>query len=194
MTHSARGAATRQRILEAAASVLARTGELEMVAVAAEAGVSEGLPFHYFGTRSGLLEAVVEDFHTRLADAVVFRAFAGHTWQEREEQRVRAWVRFLLGDPLAPVVLAGMGGDAVVAASWRRRLALAVEAGARNIAHAQRDGDLPTGSDPELLAAAVLGGVQTAVATALGSDTSRDEIQIAGALWTFVRSAAEGSP
>lgn len=191
---SARGEQARQRILRAATEVLAETGELEVATVASRAQVSDGLPYRYFGTRSGLLAAVVEDFQLRLAEAVVHRDFAGATWQEREQQRVTAWVRFLFNEPVAPVMLVGLGGDATVAASWQRRLGLAVERGARNIARGQRDGDLPGGGDPTLLAAAVLGGVQAAVAVALGSKPRPEPAKVAKSLWHFVRGAVEYKP
>lgn len=188
-----RGLAARERILAAAAEGLAEDGEVEVARIAARAGVSMGLPYRYFGTRSGLIAAVVEDFHLRLAEAATYADFPGDTWQEREEQRVTAWVHFLYEDPLSPVVLGGLGGDPVIAAGWQRRLALAVEMGSRNIARGQRAGDLPKGNDPLLLAATVLGGVQTAVATALASDPRPPEQKVAAQLWTFVRATAEAT-
>ena len=191
---TARGHATRERILVAAAEVLAEHGELEVALVAERAGVSDGLPYRYFGNRSGLVSAVVEDFHLRLAVAAVYADFEGATWQEREQQRVAAWVHFLFRDPLSPVMLAGLGGDAVVASSWQHRLSLAIEVGARNIAAGQRAGDLPDDNDPRLLAAVVLGGVQSAVAVALATRPRPSERSVRDALWTFVRSAAEAVP
>jgi AcrR family transcriptional regulator len=188
---SARAEQSRQRILRAATELLAETGELEVASVASRAQVSDGLPYRYFATRSGLLAAVVDDFQMRLAKAVVYRDFAGATWQEREHQRVAAWVRFLFNDPVAPVMLVGLGGDATVATSWQRHRSLAVEMGARNIARGQRDGDLPKGSDPTILAAAVLGGVQAGVAAALAERPRPDQAKVAKALWHFVRGAVE---
>lgn len=189
-----RGLSARARILAAAAEVLAEDGEIEVARVAARAGVSQGLPYRYFGNRSGLVAAVIEDFHLRLSEAVVYLDVPGETWQERERARVHAWVEFLYDDPLSPVVLGGLGGDPIVAASWQQRLALAVEVGARNIGRAQRAGDLPGGNDPTLLAATVLGGVQAAVATALARTPRPPVSSVQDALWTFVRGAAEAVP
>jgi AcrR family transcriptional regulator len=189
-----RGLAARGRILAAAAQQLAEEGHVEVARVAARAGVSDGLPYRYFGNRSGLIAAVVEDFHLRLSEAVVYADFPGATWQDRERQRVTAWVHFLYNDPLSPAVLNGVGGDPEVAAGWQRRLALAVEMGSRNIAKGQRAGDLPKGNDPTLLAATVLGGVQSAVAIALATDPRPPEPKVATTLWTFVRAAAEATP
>lgn len=191
---TARGDDTRRRLLRAAADLLVADGEVEVAKVAARAGVSAGLPYRYFGTRSGLVAAVVEDFHDRLAEAVVHREVAGATWSERERQRVEAWVRFLYDDPLAGAVLGGLGGDAVVAESWRQRLALAVEVGTRNIARGRRDGDLPPGPDPATLAAAVLGGVQAAVAEALARDRRPPVDRLAADLWSIVAGAVGVAP
>ncbi len=189
-----RGQAARERIVRAASELLAESGELEVARVATRAGVSEGLPYRYFRDRSGLISAVLEDFHVRLAEAVSYAPFDGATWQERERRRVAAWVRFLYRDPLSPVILGGLGGDASVAANWQRALARAIEVGARNIAVGQRAGELPRGNDARLLAAAVLGGVQSAVGAALAAKPRPSERSVADALWTFVRGAAEAVP
>ncbi|MEJ3658118.1 TetR/AcrR family transcriptional regulator [Actinomycetes bacterium KLBMP 9759] len=185
---SARGTAARERILAAAAEEMVATGDVEVAAVARRAGLSVGLPYRYFGTRSGLLTAVLSAFYDRLDEAVITRRFDGRTWHERERARVTAWVEHLFGDPLAPVVLGRLGGDA--AGIQMQRLQAAIELGARNIAQAQRDGDLPAGRDPELLVAAVLGGVHTAVAIALTRSPRPESAQVAADLWAFVAGAA----
>ncbi|WP_436499461.1 TetR/AcrR family transcriptional regulator [Actinokineospora sp. HUAS TT18] len=187
---SARGAAARQRILAAAAEVLASTGDIEVAAVARRAGVSVGLPYRYFGTRSGLLSAIISAFHDRLDEAVTNREFDGDTWHDRERKRVTAWVDHLYDDPLAPVVLGHLGGVVDTAGIELQRLHTAIEQGARNIARGQRDGDLPADRDPELLVAAVLGGVHTAVAVALTQTPRPDRGRVAAELWAFVAGAA----
>jgi hypothetical protein len=90
-------------------------------------------------------------------------------------------------------VLGGAGGDAETAAVQKQRLHRAIDLGARNIARGQRDGDLPGDRDPELLVAAVLGGVHTAVAVALTRTPRPDPAQVATELWAFVAGAANGS-
>lgn len=186
-----RGTKSRDRILRAAAEEIARTGELEVAEVARKAGVSVGLPYRYFGTRSGLLIAIVEDFHDRLGDAVVLHRFEGSTWPEREQARIRAWVSFLYADPTAPAILAGLTGDGEVATANAQRLAEAIAIGARNMAGGQREGALPRDRDPELLAAAVLGGVHSTVAVALGRDPRPPAESVIDELWRFVAGAVE---
>ncbi|MFC9973427.1 TetR/AcrR family transcriptional regulator [Spirillospora sp. NPDC127200] len=187
---SPRGAAARRKILEAAAVELAATGDIEVAAVARRAGVSAGLPYRYFGTRRGLLGAVVAAFYDRLDQAVLFRRFPGATWSERERARVRAWVDHLYADPLSPAVLGRLGGSAEIAGIERERLGRATELGARNLAAGQRDGDLPSGRDPELLVAAVLGGVHAAVALALTRTPLPDAELVAEEMWAFIAGAA----
>ncbi|WP_433461796.1 TetR/AcrR family transcriptional regulator [Spirillospora sp. CA-128828] len=187
---SARGSAARRRILAAAAEEMVATGDVEVAAVARRAGVSVGLPYRYFGTRSGLLSAIISAFYDRLDEAVTNREFDADTWYDRERARVTAWVDHLYDDPLAPVVLGRLGGDADTAGIEMHRLHKAIERGARNIARGQRDGDLPADRDPELLVAAILGGVHTAVAVALTRTPRPDRARVAAELWAFIAGAA----
>jgi AcrR family transcriptional regulator len=64
--------ATRERLVRAAQEELIWShGHLEMQAVAKRALVSVGLAYHHFGSKAGLIAAVVEAFYSRL-DAEVF--------------------------------------------------------------------------------------------------------------------------
>src|SRR5690606_34537405 len=54
------------RLVTAAAAALVETGgRLEMASVAARAGVSVGLSYHYFGSKAGPIAVVFDDFHIR---------------------------------------------------------------------------------------------------------------------------------
>src|SRR5690554_5193406 len=67
-------AATAPRLLAAAQTELIEgQGQLEMVAVARRAKVSAGLAYHYFGSKAGLIAAVVEAFYDRYDAAVIDR-------------------------------------------------------------------------------------------------------------------------
>ena len=58
--------ATRERLLAAAVEVLLEgDGDFEMGQLAARAGVSNGLAYHYFGSKAGVLSAVIDDFYDR---------------------------------------------------------------------------------------------------------------------------------
>jgi AcrR family transcriptional regulator len=188
-----RGAAARGRLLRAAAEELAETGTLEVAAVARRAGVSAGLPYRYFGTRSGLLIAVLDAFYDRLGDAAALRVYEAVAWADRERQRIRDWVAALYADPLSPVVLGGLVGDAEVAAANTRHLHFMIEVGAANIAGAQRAGELPAERDPEFLAAATLSGTNAIVSVALTRTPRPQAEEIVDELWHVV-SGAVGLP
>ncbi|NOJ39697.1 helix-turn-helix transcriptional regulator [Bradyrhizobium sp. WSM 1791] len=82
---------TRERLLRAAEKELIRShGHLEMQAVAKRAQVSVGLAYHRFGSKAGLIAAVVEAFYSRL-DEVAFEGFKSHAegWAERKEANSR---------------------------------------------------------------------------------------------------------
>lgn len=181
-----RGEASRLRLLDAARDELVETGGLEVASVARRAGASSGLPYRYFGTRSGLLIVVVEDFYARLGDACALRSYDGPTWAAREQVRVHDWVHFLHGDPLAAVVLSRLVGDADVAAAHTRQLRGLVRLGAANIAQGQSDGDLPPGRDPELLAAATLGGLHALADVALARNPRPPAQPVVAEAWAVV--------
>lgn len=184
-----RGDKARSVLLKAAREQLGETGQLEVAAVSRRAGVSDGLPYRYFGSRSGLLISVLDDFYARLADAATMRTYEARSWVEREQQRIHDWVAALYADPLAPIVLGGLVGDAEVAAANTRHLHNMIEVGARNIAVAQREGEIPSDRDPELLAALALGGTSAVVAVALTRTPRPSPDSIAAELWTAVRGA-----
>jgi AcrR family transcriptional regulator len=62
----------RARIMEAARRLFAERGfaATSTAAVASRAGVSEGILFHHFGSKAGLLEAVAADYGRGLAQAM----------------------------------------------------------------------------------------------------------------------------
>ncbi len=189
-----RGVAALDNLLRAAAEELAETGELEVAAVSRRAGVSGGLPYRYFGTRSGLLIAVLDAFYERLGDAALLRVYDAPTWAEREQHRIRDWVAAAYADPLAPLVLGGLVGDAEVAAANTRHLHYLIELGARNMTQAQRAGELPADRDPVFLAAATLGGTNAVLSAALTRSPRPPAEQIVAELWAFVRGAVGLSP
>ncbi|NUP61494.1 MAG: helix-turn-helix transcriptional regulator, partial [Nonomuraea sp.] len=87
-----RAALTRRRIIEAAAAELVETGDVEVAAVARRAGTSVGLPYRYFGTRSGLMSALLADFYDRLVSETVLGHVDGRTWPDRWRAQITRWV------------------------------------------------------------------------------------------------------
>ncbi len=182
--------ATRQRILDCAASLLAEgEGNLEMAWVAKAAGVSSGLAYHHFGSKEGLLVAVVNDFYDRVEEAsLMARLDDTDDWETREQERVRRYVDFLLADPLGIVVLSRLAHAPGVAAVEAERWERLVTVGARNIAEGQNKGVVRAQQDPELLAALVLGSVRAAVARVLPVKNEINAEELCSSIWQFLRS------
>jgi len=183
---------TRRRLLDAAAAELVETGgAMEIAAVARRASASVGLSYHYFGSKAGLLAALVEDFYDRYDAAIIdANPLPGAAWAERERLRVERLVDFMLAEPLAPLVLTRLSAEPEVAAVEARRLARHLSLGADNIAGAQAKGQLPAGPDPRLRIGMIMGGLRQAIGQALaGPEAWRREALVAE-LWSFVAMAA----
>lgn len=76
-----RAEASRNRLRQAAADELVdRRGGLEVESVAQRAGVSVGLIYRHFGSRAGLVQAVIEDFDGRyVRDVLGVNPYPGGT-------------------------------------------------------------------------------------------------------------------
>lgn len=95
-----RGDRTRAAIVGAAAGHLAEHGlsGTRGAQVAAEAGVSEATVWFHFGTKAGLLVAVMEDYYDRLVDDVTEVVEAADSPRARLEAFARFWLRRMTGD------------------------------------------------------------------------------------------------
>ena len=176
----------RKRLLSAARTVLIENdGAAEIGAIAKQAGVSAGLAYHHFGSKDGLIAAVVEDFYARYARVANAR-YSGAGWAEREIQRTRAVVIFLLEHPFTPTLFGPLARPPAVVNAEQACLAELMEQGACKIAQGQADGDLPRGSDPKLAAAFVLGGMRQAVAAALAAEARPEPIALARQVWILM--------
>jgi AcrR family transcriptional regulator len=191
-----RGAATRRRLLEAAAAELVdRDGALEVAAVAGRAGVSTGLLYRYFGSRAGLVAAVVEDFYDRLdAAAMAVNPAADADWGTRERLRTEMGVRFHYGDPLAPVVLSRLAREPEVAAVEAERIARHVRLAARNVERGQHSGEIPRDIDPGIAGAVVLGGMRQVLGEVLARPGRPPPELVIEELWRLVVSAVRFRP
>jgi len=184
------GRAKRAAILAAAREALvAGDGDIEMADVARRADVSVGLAYHHFGSKAGLVAALVTAFYDRY-DAVVNQRFApALSWPERESLRLRCVVDFLFADPEAPAVLGRLGGSAEVVAVEAARRAAIIEFAARNIRKGQERGAVAPWVDPDFAAAAINGGLREAIAQALRRPDRPEPATFARAAWGFVAGA-----
>jgi AcrR family transcriptional regulator len=183
-----RGAATRRRLLDAAERELVeRDGGLEVASVAARADVSVGLLYRYFGSKAGLVAAVVEEFYDRLQAEVMDVDPAPSTdWATRERRRMELSVAFHYREPLAAVILSRLSREPGVAAVEMRRIGRLVEDAARNVASAQRRGEIPRDADARTMGAILLGGFRVAMAEALMRPDRPGERELTDELWRFV--------
>ena len=181
--------ATRQRILAAARRLLVENdGALEMAWVARKAGLSQGIAYHHFGSREGLIEAIVNQFYDKLDDEVTMAPLAHFArWEEREVARTESYIRFMTSEPLGPVVLTRLNRTPAVAAVEAERWTRLTQEGARNIADGQRRGVVRSELAPELLAALVLGAMRGAVTAAMQREATIDSEALTQEIWGFFR-------
>ena len=184
---SHRGDAARDRIVAAALKALIEgDGEFEIGDVARRARVSVGLAYHYFGSKAGLIAVLITDFHNR-HEAIVNQTFGKSLpWPVREKARLKANIDFLYSDPVAPVMMGKLGGSAEVTAIDSGRRAAMVEMAARNIAQGQRRGFIAADIDAKVAAAAIIGGINQAVAQAIASRKRPASDRLTAQLWNFI--------
>lgn len=166
-----KGRATRDRLLDAARrEALATGGRIEIARVAEAAGVVPSLVHRYFGSKAGLVCALVDAFFDRL-DAEVLdvapEALGAGGWARRERARLERGVRFHYDEPFAVVLYAQLAREPEVARTEAARSAAVVEGAARNIRRGQRRGELPAGTDPRLAGAAMFGAMRLVMVEAL---------------------------
>jgi AcrR family transcriptional regulator len=187
---------TRERLIRAAEQELIRShGHLEMQAVSKRAKVSVGLAYHHFGSKAGLIAAVVEAFYSRL-DEVVFKApkSPSEGWADREKRRIASYVTFHYDHPFAPLVIGALSRAPEVldveTAFTNRQLA----GGALMLQTAQRDSVIPNHTNPDLTIALMIGGIRQALIGALMSKQRPDPGKLADEIWAFMAGALRLPP
>lgn len=189
-TRQQRSSATRQALLAAAtAELIESDGLIEVGRVAARAGVSTGALYHQFGSKAGLLAALVEDFYERLGEAVL-RPDLGELgeWASREHARIERTVAFHYEDPVA-LVLASLAREPEVAAAEAPHLAAMIAAAERNIRAAQRAGEIDAAIDPGIAAAMIMGGIRAVLERVLVRERRPRAERLVAELWRLVASA-----
>jgi AcrR family transcriptional regulator len=193
---AARKLGTPERLIRAAQDELIQTrGLLEMQAVAKRAKVSVGLAYHHFGSKAGLIAAVVEGFYNRLEEAAFSPSkLVSPDWAGREKERIAAYIAFHYEHPFAPLVVGALSRAAEVLdveqAFTRRQLS----AGAHNLRAGQRDGVIPADLDPRLTIALLIGGIRQALIGALMSNQRPDRAELTDKIWVFVAAALRLPP
>ena len=190
-----KGRATRQRLLDVARRVALDTnGDVELAKVAEAAGVVPSLVHRYFGSKAGLVTALVDAFYDRL-QAEVFDVDLDDrgTWAEHERIRLELGVRFHYAEPLAAVIYGPLARDPEVARKETARNRYIAERAARSIRRAQRRGELPVGVDARLAGAAMFGAMRLVMVDAFSRSPRPAPERVIEVLWRQV-AAAVGLP
>lgn len=186
-TTTARGEASRERLLAAARDLLVAAPErFELAPLTKAAGVSTGAVYHHFASKGALLAAVVDDFYDRLDARVWDAEITGGSWAEREYERTRRLVEFHLTDPVAPALLRMLVAEPELAAVDARRAERLGAAAARNLARGVESGDLSADLDCGLAGALVVGGLRQALGYALEERRSVAVDELAERLWRLI--------
>lgn len=183
-----KGQATRARLLEAARSEAIRTGgHVEVAGVAAAAGVVPSLINRYFGSKPGLVSALVDDFFDRFhAEVLDLDLDEQGDWTEHERLRLTKGIAFHYGDPFAVVLYGQLARDPEVAGKETERIEEIIRNTAKGVRRAQRNGELPKGVDPEFAGAAMFGAMRQVMVTALRRTSRPAPERVAEFLWRQV--------
>jgi AcrR family transcriptional regulator len=182
---------TRERLVRVAQEELIQShGHLEMQAVAKRAQVSVGLAYHHFGSKAGLIAAVVEEFYHRL-DEEAFNAARrpSESWADRERRRIASYIRFHYDHPFAPLVIGALSRAPEVLDVERAFTNRQLAGGARMIEAAQRNGLVPDHIAPDLTIALMIGGIRQALIGALISEERPDPGKLTDEIWAFMAGA-----
>jgi AcrR family transcriptional regulator len=186
-TLTRRGEATRTRLLEAAmAELVQRDGALEVASVAAGADVSVGLLYRYFGSKAGLVAAVVADFYERSLKEISEGDDRALDWSARERRRTERSVAFYYREPLAPIVLTLLAREGDVAAVEARFITKLVDDAARSVQRGQRQGEIPADLDARMIGAMLIGAFRVAIAEALTRKRRPTQTALTEEMWRFV--------
>lgn len=174
-----------------AAKICLREGEgdFEMSDVATKAGVSEGLAYHYFTSKAGLLSAVITDFYDHYM-AIVNKRFDGDIpWLERERTRLNEIVDFLYDDPLAPIIMGKLNGTPQVAAVELKGNAEIMELAVRNIQNGIDRGYIAPEINAHVSGPAIMGAVQQAFLYAMQAKERPSAAVLTDQLWGLITGA-----
>lgn len=177
-------------ILEAAKACLCDgDGDFEMSDVAKKAGVSEGLAYHYFTSKAGLLSAVISDFYDRYMKIVNHRYDGDIPWLERERARLNAIVDFLYTDPLAPIVMGKLNGLPQTTAVELTGSAQLIELAIRNIQNGIDRGYIAPHINAHVSGPAIMGAVQQAFLYAMRAENRPSAGLLTDQLWGLITGA-----
>src|SRR6202158_1407441 len=182
---------TRERLVRAAQEELIQShGHLEMQAVSKRAQVSVGLAYHHFGSKAGLIAAVVEEFYSRL-DEVAFNDARppSESWADRERRRIASYIAFHYDHPFAPLVIGALSRAPEVLDVERGFTNRQLAAGALILGAAQGNRFVPDPIAPHPTIALMIGGIRQALIGVLMSEERPDPGKLTDEIWAFMAGA-----
>jgi AcrR family transcriptional regulator len=184
----------RQHLMAAAErTLLGAQGRMEIAAVVAEAGTTTGAVYHHFGSRAGLLRALLDEVYDRLYADILLPQMPGETWSERERERIRRLVEAAYREPLAPLLLGLTVREPDVALADSERTARLSALAAQNLRRAQAEGEVRRDVDPDVTGAVIMGGLRQALGQALTAPRRPPAAQLAEDLWRVIERLAADS-
>ncbi|MEM7638881.1 MAG: TetR/AcrR family transcriptional regulator [Pseudomonadota bacterium] len=175
------------RLVRAAeAELIDSNGHMEMLAVAKRAGVSVGLAYHHFGSKAGLLAAVVDHFYAPLRDISFGDAIpVDQDWSAREKARARAFIEYFYVHPFAPLVAGRLGREPEVRDVEAAHMNALLTEGAKNLAQGQRQGVVSQDVVPEVVIGLLMGGLRQAIDSAILAEKRPTKSMLLEQVWTF---------
>ena len=175
------------RLLRAAQEELIENGgHMEMLAVAKRAGVSVGLAYHHFGSKTGLRVAVVDAFYAPLREILFGDGIpVDQDWITREKARTAAFIDHFYDHPFAPLIAGRLGREPEVCDIETAHMDALLAEGARNLAQGQRQGVVSADIVPELVIGLLMGGLRQAIDTAVLADQRPDRKLLLEQVWSF---------
>lgn len=175
--------------------MIERGGHLEVDSVAGRAGLSVGLIYRHFGSRAGLMGAVVNDFYSRFREeALETNPVPGGSFVERERRRVALSVAFHYNDPLARIILSNLHLDSQVAVHEAAHIKEMIQLAANVVSLGQQRGEVPRDRDPRFVAAMVIGGMRHVLVMALSSNPPIPQQTTTRKLWAMIADVVGVAP
>ena len=181
----------REAMLDAAETLIIEgQGEFEIAELAASVGVSNGLAYHYFGSKDGVIEAVIDRFYTRYSKVMDRPVDPEIDWAIREHARLLDTIAFLYADPFAPIAFGALGHAHAVEKEFAVQREM-ISRAAHNVRSGQRRGQIPVDIDSELAGAAIIGAVRLVMMTAMRMEPRPAAEQVANQLWKLIAGSVQ---
>ena len=182
---------TADLLLEAAEDELtANDGQMEMAGVAKRAGVSVGLAYHHFGSKAGLVAAVVDKFYGPLrAISLGTEIPLDLDWSARERARMEATVDYFYSNRLAPLISGRLAREPQVLDIERVHMQALLASGTQNIRQGQKHGVVDVTLDPKVTVSLLMGGLRLALDEAILAKQRPPRARLKKQIWQFTRQA-----